>query len=65
MHLYQNHDLDLEPVILKSCVTIEKFEAQMSEAVIYADFKNVIYLFLTTSGCSLRATSIFAQLAML
>ena len=50
MHFYQNRDLDSKPIILKSCVTIEKFEAQMSEAVIYADFKTAIYLLLTTSG---------------
>ena len=46
----QNHVFDTKPIILKSCATIEKFEAQTSEAIIYADFKNAIYLFLTTTG---------------
>ena len=46
----QNHAFDTKPILLKFCGTIEKFEAQTSDAVIYVDFKNVTYLFLTTSG---------------
>ena len=45
----QNHTFDTMPTLLKSCGTIEKFEALTSDAVIYLDFKNV-NLFLTTSG---------------
>ena len=39
----QNHAFDTKSILLKSCGTIEKFETQTSEAVIYVDFKNVIY----------------------
>ena len=46
----QNLAFDTKSILLKSCGTIEKSEDQTSEAVTHVKFKNVIYLFLTTSG---------------
>ena len=47
---YQKSCFYTELARLNSWITIEKFEAQTSEAIIHADFKNAIYLFLTTTG---------------
>ena len=38
----QNPVFDSNPISSKTCVTIEKFEAQTSKAFLHADFKNVI-----------------------
>ena len=46
----QNHVFDTEPVKLNSCITIEKFEAKMSQAFVHVDSENINILPLTASG---------------
>ena len=46
----QNHVFDTERVRSNSCITIEKFEAKMSQAFVHVDSENINILPLTASG---------------
>ena len=48
----QTHIFYSETISSKTCVIIEKIEAQTSEAFVHVDSENVIILLLTTSGKS-------------